>query len=245
MIAGVCTGIAAYFGIDPTIVRVIFVGLLFLTKGVFAIAYFVLAFVLPSADTAEDRAAAGGQVFNAQQLIDRAKQEYGKLKDGRARRRWRRQQRRWRREWRQAARYGAWSAPAVNAEPASYGARVLTGVLVPVLTLVSVALFWTWLYAIYTLVTRQEVLGWPLPDTVPLWAGILVLVLIYQSVSLPLHAARRSSYYVVSGGRFGTIAAFDGLLAIGFAVLVVWLGYQYVPEIHDFLDGLTEVWRTV
>ena len=33
MIAGVCNGLAAYFGVDPTIVRLVFVVLLFLSGG--------------------------------------------------------------------------------------------------------------------------------------------------------------------------------------------------------------------
>ena len=52
MIAGVCNGLAAYFGVDPTIVRLIFVVLLVLSSGLFAIAYLVLMFVVPTAKTA-------------------------------------------------------------------------------------------------------------------------------------------------------------------------------------------------
>src|SRR5262245_21244655 len=68
MLAGVCNGIGAYFRVDPTIIRVIFVGLLFLTKGGFTLVYLVLAFVLPQANTSEERAAAHGEPFNAQEL---------------------------------------------------------------------------------------------------------------------------------------------------------------------------------
>ena len=52
MVAGVCNGLAAYFGIDPTIVRLVFVVLLFLSGGLIAIAYLVLMFVVPTAKTA-------------------------------------------------------------------------------------------------------------------------------------------------------------------------------------------------
>src|SRR5216684_177363 len=76
MIAGVCNGLGAYLHIDPTILRLIFVGLLLLTGGGFVIVYIVLAFVLPEAKTSEERAAAYGEPFNAQELIDRAKKQY-------------------------------------------------------------------------------------------------------------------------------------------------------------------------
>lgn len=49
MIAGVCAGFARYLGIDPTLVRVAFVGLTVLTMGVPGVVlYAMLAFVIPS-----------------------------------------------------------------------------------------------------------------------------------------------------------------------------------------------------
>jgi phage shock protein PspC (stress-responsive transcriptional regulator) len=46
MIFGVCGGLANYFKIDPTIVRMIF-ALLFLMEGVGLFAYIVLAIIMP------------------------------------------------------------------------------------------------------------------------------------------------------------------------------------------------------
>ena len=45
-IAGVCSGVAEYFNIDPTIVRIIW-GVLILVYGVGLIAYIIAAFVMP------------------------------------------------------------------------------------------------------------------------------------------------------------------------------------------------------
>ncbi|MBN1120487.1 MAG: PspC domain-containing protein [Anaerolineae bacterium] len=50
MIFGVCGGLANYFQIDPTIVRMVF-ALLFLMEGVGLFAYIILAIVMPE-DTA-------------------------------------------------------------------------------------------------------------------------------------------------------------------------------------------------
>jgi len=47
MIAGVCNGIAAYFDIDVTLVRVLFVIGLFLSHGGFILGYFVLMVLMP------------------------------------------------------------------------------------------------------------------------------------------------------------------------------------------------------
>ena len=49
-IAGVCAGIAEYFGIDPTIVRIGFVAGMFLFSGFTIPAYIVLAMILPKPD---------------------------------------------------------------------------------------------------------------------------------------------------------------------------------------------------
>ncbi len=49
-ICGVCAGVADYFGIDPTIVRVIW-GVVSLAYGVGLIAYLVCACVLPAGET--------------------------------------------------------------------------------------------------------------------------------------------------------------------------------------------------
>ena len=63
MLAGVCAGIAAYLHLDVTIVRIVFLVLALVTRGGFGLAYLVLAFVIPPADTSEERAAAHGQLF--------------------------------------------------------------------------------------------------------------------------------------------------------------------------------------
>lgn len=49
MIAGVCAGIGDYANIDPTIVRLLTVLLLFLTGPVIIVAYLVMALIIPEA----------------------------------------------------------------------------------------------------------------------------------------------------------------------------------------------------
>ena len=105
MLCGVCNGLAAHFNVDVTVVRIIFVVLAVLTKGAWILAYFVMAFVIPPANTSEEHAAAHGLPFSAQELIDQAKKHYAQFKDGREwRQQWRRQQRQWKAQWRQTMR---------------------------------------------------------------------------------------------------------------------------------------------
>ena len=96
MIAGVCSGLAAYFQIDVTLVRIGFVVLALLTKGVGILIYVAMMFLVPEANTPEERAAAGGMPFNAKEVVDRVKREYEKGSKHWTRE-WRRKQRQWRR----------------------------------------------------------------------------------------------------------------------------------------------------
>ncbi|PZN35265.1 MAG: hypothetical protein DIU71_00410 [Proteobacteria bacterium] len=47
MISGVCNGLAAYFNIDVTIMRVIFIVLAILSSGIWALVYVMLMFLIP------------------------------------------------------------------------------------------------------------------------------------------------------------------------------------------------------
>lgn len=51
MLGGVCSGLAVYLNLDPTIVRLITVALLFLSASVVAIVYIILWIVVPAANT--------------------------------------------------------------------------------------------------------------------------------------------------------------------------------------------------
>jgi phage shock protein C len=50
MVAGVCSGVARYFGVDPVLVRIGFAVLALVTWGVALIAYAVAWAVIPDAD---------------------------------------------------------------------------------------------------------------------------------------------------------------------------------------------------
>jgi phage shock protein C len=48
-IAGVCGGVAAWLGLDPSIVRIVWVLLAFMSGGIFVLVYIVMAIVVPDA----------------------------------------------------------------------------------------------------------------------------------------------------------------------------------------------------
>lgn len=73
MIAGVAAGLAAWLRVDVTVVRVVLVLLAVLTGGAIAVAYIVLALVLPEAGSPEERARAHGYGATAQDIMARAR----------------------------------------------------------------------------------------------------------------------------------------------------------------------------
>ena len=246
MIAGVCNGLAAYFGVDPTIVRLVFVVLLFLSGGLVAIAYLVLMFVIPTAKTAEERAAARGLPFNAQELVDQAKRHYAGLKD--STQRWRDKRRRdqerafWRR--RERRDYEApHSRPFERPQP-GYGAQVAAGIVLPLIGVISAVLTVACVIAVVSLLTTGEILGWSLPLDVPAWVAILALIAVYAMVTVPLRAVRYASYEAL-GPRRGWFVFWDGVLWLAFVILAWWFAAHYVPGVSDFFQHLFHDWRDI
>ena len=118
---------------------------------------------------------------------------------------------------------------------------MFAGVMLPVITVVRTLLFWLFLCVLASLLSTNALFGWPTEPDVPLWAAVLFAVLAYMAVAWPLAAIRRASYYALGAPDYGWIAAWDRLLGFGLSVLCLWIAWQYVPEVHDFLDHLDVV----
>jgi phage shock protein PspC (stress-responsive transcriptional regulator) len=230
MIAGVCNGVAAFVGVDVTFIRVAFVVAALLTKGAGIIAYVVLMFVIPEANTPEERAAAGGMPFNAKEVIDRAKKQYAEG-SRQWRRRWRQQQRQWRRS--------GW----IPGEPVAYGQPPWIAVLLPVFAIVHLALFLTMAAMMVSLVNTGAILDWHLPADVPVWAGALILLLAYQIVVSPIRTAQQWSWHPRGGAPaawYGFWNAVVWLIGLAFGI---WIASDHIPEIREFLQRLPELFR--
>jgi phage shock protein PspC (stress-responsive transcriptional regulator) len=79
IIGGVANGIAAFFNIDVTIVRLLFVVFAFASIGLAIFVYILLMLILPVAETPEQRAELRGERFSAQDVLDRAKKKYSDI----------------------------------------------------------------------------------------------------------------------------------------------------------------------
>jgi hypothetical protein len=220
--------------------------LLFLSGGLIAIAYLVLMFVVPTANTAEERAAARGLPFNAQELVDQAKRHYADLQESHQRWREKRQRRKERAFWRpkeQRARDEAPSRPFERPQP-GYGAQVAAGIVLPLVGVISAALTVVCLVGVVSLLVTGDVLSWRLPLDVPPWAAILALVAAYAIVTAPLRALRYASYDAL-GPRRGRFAFWDGVLRLSLVILALWIAARWVPGVDELFHELFRDWNGV
>jgi phage shock protein PspC (stress-responsive transcriptional regulator) len=249
MWAGVCTGLAAYFGIDVVWVRVLFVLLTLFTGGVWILIYIAMAFIVPVAETAEERAAAHGAPFNASELINRVKKNTSEMRfrgprmsrgprTGRGPSWW-------------APHPGVHGAPSAAAPvPApGYAARVTGGILLPVVTVLSAVWFTAMLIAAFAFWHLHATMGdgyWPHGHHgwmgPPHWIAILALIAIWSLIAMPLAAGRRAALYYANGGRpHGWADAWAGVLWFAMVCALFYCAWQFLPGVQEGLRNLLNV----
>jgi hypothetical protein len=209
----------------------------FITGGWLLLVYVVAMFLIPSAHTSAEWAAAHGVPFNAQEVIDRAKREYSRVADDVARdwrTGWRAQRRAWGEEAR--AQRHAWraSATSVVAPPAAYLTRLFAGLLAFVLSLTGAALLIGFLVALFSLLGTGMLLDWAPPADIPIWLAVVVLCIVYAAIATPLAHLRRTSYVTASGG--GDAGGADGFITFAAIVAGGALAYQFLPEFRGWIE---------
>ncbi|MCK5137167.1 MAG: PspC domain-containing protein [Bacteroidales bacterium] len=80
VVGGICGGLAAYFGIDPVIFRLLFV-IFFFAGGASILVYVILWIVLPKAETAAQKLEMRGEKVNVSNLEKKIREEYENVKD--------------------------------------------------------------------------------------------------------------------------------------------------------------------
>jgi phage shock protein PspC (stress-responsive transcriptional regulator) len=78
MIGGVCGGLAAYLGLDPVIVRILFI--LFLIFGIGLLVYIILWIVVPEAKTTAQKLEMRGDTVNVSNIGNFVKEEFDSVK---------------------------------------------------------------------------------------------------------------------------------------------------------------------
>lgn len=245
MLWGVCNGLAAYMNIDVTIIRLVFVLVTFF-YGVGALAYLVLAVLLPFARTPEDKAAAFGPPPTAQDFIRRARAGYYEgmktFGDRAAHREWRRKFRQEMRDWKREMRDDArrWSVnwrfhwmPHPGPMPGSW-------ILYPVLTAMSLLVTLTGVYAIIMLLATGNLFGIPLPADIPMWLAIVLIFVAYNLIKWPIKAMRYSFYL---GGPPGSYVnpfahALNSLVGLAIFAFFLWIVFRHPSEFHEAVRNL-------
>jgi phage shock protein PspC (stress-responsive transcriptional regulator) len=238
MIAGICAGIGAYVDLDPTIVRIMFVLLAILTHGFWIVVYIILLFVIPVANTSEERAAASGLPFTAQELVDRATTKYSAFRDKHLTNKW----------WKPKKKVPiasvdpVWVPPSPSAMPMphhiGYGHQLLIGIFIPIFAIIRAALSVLFVLALISLVRYRSILDIEMTPDLPLWVGFVILALIYQAIAAPFRIMRHAWSYRY--GPYGHVGAevWGGLIWLGFVILFFWFAYEHAPMFRDFLRTL-------
>jgi phage shock protein PspC (stress-responsive transcriptional regulator) len=238
MLAGVCNGIGAYFNIDPTFIRLAFV-FFAIVWGTGVLAYIVLAFVVPEAVTAEEKAAASGSPATAQEFIRRAKEGYYEamkgFPDSHARREW---TRRWKREIR--AHSNQWRYNWQNYWKMRAPVHPAMGLTLPMLSVLQGVATVIWICALISLLATGMVFGLALPASVPVWAAAAVLIIIYGIVVGPIKATRRAYYWSVGGTRWtwSFVVLVDTIVWAAVAVILLCLAIHYFPELRQAVQSI-------
>jgi phage shock protein PspC (stress-responsive transcriptional regulator) len=249
ILGGVCNGIAAYFNIDPTFVRLAFV-LLTLFWGAGVVVYFILMLVVPDASTAEEKAAAHGAPFTAQEFIRRAKTGYydamKSFPDRKARREWKRKFKQEMREWRMnfhrergdMPRRYRWAPGGTSA-----GLHPGLGVALPFFSMLQAAIIVLWISALISLLATGGVFGVMVAGSIPVWVGVMIVLFAYGFLVWPFKMMRRACYYDLGGPRWAWPALFflDAVVWLAAVVVLLVLAKHYLPQVHTAVHNLPTI----
>lgn len=251
IVSGVCNGIAAYLGLDPTIVRVAFI-LMGVLWGAGVLAYLVLALIVPVASSPEEKAASAGEPFTAQEFIRRAREGYyGAMRDfhdRHARREWKRrfreEMRGWRRSFRREMRAGAWGRAACFNDTCAVPPTPTFAL--PFISLAHGALAILLVCAVVSLLATGSLLGAALPANIPAWVALLLILFCYGMVVWPLKAARRAFYHGAFSGppwAWSTAMAVDWIVWVAVVGVLVVLALRHLPMAQDAMHNFPTVVR--
>jgi phage shock protein PspC (stress-responsive transcriptional regulator) len=270
LISGVCKGIAVYMDIDVTVVRLLFVLAAVITGGLAVLAYVLMMFIVPYANTLEEHAAARGLPFNARLLVEQAKLKAAQLADVAAhaarhngarearaqwKAEWRKARAQWRQEWRQSrAQWRAyrWAGappgpvPSPAPPPIPPLAHFICGLIWAAMGLVAALVTLVWLLALFSLITTGAVFGW-VPLHLPLWAVVVGLFLVYQAVVWPLRSVRHATVSRFHGYLYPWHAFWDALVGLFLLIAAVWYfthhGQELQRSFHSLQQNALPAWH--
>jgi phage shock protein PspC (stress-responsive transcriptional regulator) len=269
---GVCNGIAAYFDVDPTLVRVGFIILTILTGGAWILAYILMAIFVPEARTREDIASAQGKEFNARTVMEQAHDRYeywkrfGKeqqrkwqeyeQKDKAYWKEWKQENKKWKHHGTQAAakahraafeKKHAWKHPTEPEEATmpTLGTRIgrgFAGWFGGIGVLVLIGMWLAWAFGVTAIFTNGTILGYF--AGAPKLALLVLLAAVFFVVYVPVQGIVSDALRYASGKSRNS--GFWGkvvVIALWFvAYAVMYLVAMNVSQIHD---GFGQLWQDI
>jgi phage shock protein PspC (stress-responsive transcriptional regulator) len=244
MLGGVCNGLAAYFGVDVTLVRLIFVLFSVFTGGIGLAVYIVMMIVVPIAVTAEQMAAAHGKPFSAEELIGRPMGPRAGFDAGQRwrqqwrdqRRMWRDQRRQWRRQRRAAYGFGAAVPPPPpcgwQGAPSHYPAPGFG----PVSALLHVLLLIGFIVAVVGAAAGRPLMGWEWTMVVPHWVGIVAVCVIYGTLNKQLRMATYYGHVSVYSPAHAVMAIIGTIVWLAVLLVLGWFVVHHWPEVQDLIQ---------
>ncbi|HUS25802.1 MAG TPA: PspC domain-containing protein [Nevskiaceae bacterium] len=205
VIAGVCNGLAAYFNVDVTIVRLLFILLAFVTSCAWILVYVALMFVVPTAKTPEEKAAARGERFSAQDLMQRAKVKYADIS----------REDHWKRVAQQSSPAFSRAGQAVRKLTRWLSGSAAVGLGIP-LAMLAVA----WIVGIWTLAFGNVRLDDQL-QAISTWTVALGLTALFYSIFLPFMLLAEAFRRYAMARKVSKQAARWGMAAVGLWVVAL------------------------
>ena len=234
MIGGVCLGLATFFNIDVTLVRIIFALFAVVTGGWGILAYLGLMFILPRATTTTEAAAPAPAGAHRWPWEDGWPwDKHGCPWDWPdrplapdARPDWRAQRREWRDERRAARR-------AYGPPPSLFGTLIIV-------FFIMLAFGWLtyWMRGGFFW-GRPMFWGGPFFWGAPHWVGIVLFFMLFRFLMLPFRASRWGYYghpgYGPYHGYGPWSALWHAFVWIATIIFLIWLASQFVPGLYEFI----------
>ena len=109
--------------------------------------------------------------------------------------------------------------------------RTAIGILIGLVTL-------AWLYALVSLLTSGHVFGWT-PTRLPIWAAVLLLLVLYQLLAGSLRTLRHPLYFYP--GYYRANAIVEALFGLALFAGLIWLLSTHMPAVEHFFAVLQEL----
>jgi hypothetical protein len=120
---------------------------------------------------------------------------------------------------------------------------VAAGLTVPLAAFLSALLIVAWFQLSAQLIVAGSVLGWS--PGLPLWASLLILLLATMMIGRPIGHTRAALHRAQYPGGVPWLAAWDGILWLGFIALLGGLAWQSRPELKALVHDLPGAWEKV